>query len=435
MKLAVAEDVAQRHSRQGMDPRSFEVAVIGLGLIGSAACRYLSLRFGSSVVGIGPQEPRDWEAHTGVFASHYDEARLTRIVDRDDVWSKLAARSIASYKAIEEESGVKFHHPVGSLRVTPFYKELGDSLVPAYHTGRRNGAAVEILESGDELKKRFPYFRFEDFQAGVMEEGGAGYVNPRAMVKAQLELAAEHGAHVLTETVVKIEARENGVIIVTNCGRVLVATKVLLCADAYTNVLLRDSLAFTTNLVSVLLAEVDMEEAEKVKDMPSIIWRLHSHPFFHSIYACPPVLYPDGKMYIKIGGTEWKPYSKSSPEDFVQWFHSTEGRPTETKSLHEVLVELLPETSFRSFSRKSCIVTYTSHNYPYIAAVDGKSESEAQVFVCTGGCGAGAKSSDEIGRIGALLVAHRTWNYDLDQALFKAVFVATGKLDAGVIVP
>lgn len=422
-----------------MNLASYEVAVIGLGLIGSAACRHLSLRFGNSVVGIGPPEPRDWEAHTGVFASHYDEARLTRIVDRDDVWSKLAARSISSYRAVEEESGIKFHHPVGSLRVTPFYKQQGDSLVTAYDTGRRNGAAVELLESGDELKKRFPYFWFEDSHAGVMEEGGAGYVNPRAMVKAQLAVAAKHGAHVVTETVVKVQPGENGVSIVTDSGLVLTATKVLLCTDAYTNTLLSscDSVALTTNLVSVLLAEVDMEEVEKLKEMPSIIWRLDNHPFFHSIYACPPVRYPDGRMFIKIGGTEWEPYSKSSPEDFVEWFHNTEGRPIETNALHETILQLLPETSFRSFSRKPCIVTYTAHNYPYIAAVDGnKSASEAQVFVCTGGCGAAAKSSDEIGRIGALLVAHRAWNYDLDQNLFKPVFTATtGKLDAKVIVP
>ena len=416
-----------------MSASRFEVAVIGLGVIGSAACRYLSFS-SDSVLGIGPQEPRDWKAHTGVFASHYDEARLTRIVDKDDVWSKLAARSIASHKSVEEESGIKFHHPVGSLRVTPFYQEQEDSLVEAYHTGGRNGAAVELIESGDELEKRFPYFHFVDRHAGVMEVGGAGYVNPRAMVKAQLEVAAKHGAEIVLETVVSIEASENGVTIVTDTGRVFFATKVLLCTDAYTNLLLpkEHALALTTYTVSVLLAEVDMEEAEKLKGMPSIIWRLQSHPYFHSIYACPPVLYPDDKKYIKIGGTEWKPYSQSSPEDFAKWFHS-DGRPIETKSLQEILVELLPKTSFKSFSRKSCIVTYTAHNYPYIAKVDSKSEMEAQVFVCTGGCGAAAKSSDEIGRIGALLVSNGTWNYDMDEHLFKCVSAATVKVDAKMV--
>ncbi|KAG0563255.1 hypothetical protein KC19_8G016200 [Ceratodon purpureus] len=419
------------HERAGR----FEVAVIGLGVIGSAACRHLSLS-SQSVLGIGPREPHDWKAHTGVFASHYDEGRLTRIVDKDDVWAKLAARSIASYKAVEEESGVKFHYPVGSLRVTPFYKEDGDSMVVAYHTGSRNGAPVELIESGDELGKRFPYFHFEERQAGVMEAGGAGYVNPREMVRAQLEVAAKHGAEIVAETAVKVEAGEGGVRIVTDTGRVFEAAKVLLCTDAYTNLLLpeQDALALTTYLVSVLLAEVDVDEAEKLKGMPSIIWRLRSHPYFHSIYACPPVLYPDGKTCVKIGGTEWKPYSRSSASDFLEWFHSDEGRPVETKFLQEILAELLPETSFKSFSRKSCFVTYTANNYPYIAAADGaKSTAEARVFVCTGGCGAAAKSSDEIGRIGALLVTHRTWEYDLDERLFKGVSAAASKFDAKMI--
>jgi glycine/D-amino acid oxidase-like deaminating enzyme len=117
----------------------------------------------------------------------------------------------------------------------------------------------------------------------------------------------------------------------------------------------------------------------------------------------------------------------------VEWFHSDEGHPVETKYLQEILAELLPRTSFKSFGRKPCIVTYTAHNYPYIAAVDGKSAAEAQVFVCTGGCGAAAKSSDEIGRIGALLVSHRKWNYDLDERLFKGVSATTSKLEAKMI--
>lgn len=423
---------------RGMEHESagrFEVAVIGLGLIGSAACRHLALS-SDSVVGIGPQEPRHWKSHMGVFASHYDEARLTRIVDKDDVWSKLAARSILSYAGVEEESGVKFHHPAGSLRVTPFYQEDGDSLVAAFHSGRRNGAPVELIESGAALKRRFPYFRFEERHAGVMEAGGAGYVNPRAMVKAQLQVAGKHGAEIVPETAVKIEPTEDGFVsILTDTGRILFATKVLLCTDAYTNLLLgpeRAPLALTTYLVSVLLAEVDTADAAKLNDMPSIIWRLSNHPYFHSVYACPPVLYPDGKTYLKIGGTEWKPHSKSSPEDFVEWFHSN-GRPVETKSLQEILVALLPETPFKSFSRKSCIVTYTAHNYPYIAAVDGKSQAEAQVFVCTGGCGAAAKSSDEIGRIGALLVAHRTWSSDFDERLFKCVRAEADERDAKMV--
>lgn len=309
----------------------FEVAVIGLGLIGSAACRYLSLS-SDSVLGVGPPEPRDWKTHTGVFASHYDEVRLTRVVDKDDVWSKLAARSIESYKSVEA-SGIKFHHPVGFLRVTPFYQEQGDTLLAAYETGKRNGAAVELIESGEELKRRFPYFQFQKSHAGLVEGGGAGYVNPRALVQAQLEVAAKHDALIVTETAVSIEPTESGVIITTDSGRLLRAKKVLICADAYSNSLLPNrELALTTHLVSVLLGEVDTEEAEKLKSMPSIIWRLHNHPYFHSIYASPPVSYPDGKRYIKIGGRSGNHTANRPLRSLWNGFTATAGRRKRNRS-------------------------------------------------------------------------------------------------------
>lgn len=71
----------------------FDVAVIGLGMIGSAALRYLSQsQTGLRVIGIGPAEPSDWKTHAGTFASHYDQARLMRVTDADRIWATLAQR-------------------------------------------------------------------------------------------------------------------------------------------------------------------------------------------------------------------------------------------------------------------------------------------------------------------------------------------------------
>jgi len=56
------------------------IAVIGRGLIGSAAARHLA-KAGHAVTLIGPDEPADRKAHRGVFASHYDEGRITRALD------------------------------------------------------------------------------------------------------------------------------------------------------------------------------------------------------------------------------------------------------------------------------------------------------------------------------------------------------------------
>ena len=47
----------------------FDYLVVGKGLFGSAAIRHLSL-MSDNVAIIGPDEPADPDAHTGVFASH-----------------------------------------------------------------------------------------------------------------------------------------------------------------------------------------------------------------------------------------------------------------------------------------------------------------------------------------------------------------------------
>ena len=95
----------------GNAPR-FDVAVVGLGLVGAAALRHLTAA-GFSCAGIGPPEPMDWRSHQGVFASHYDSGRITRKLDKRREWAVLATRSIAQYAAIEAASSVQFHHPVG----------------------------------------------------------------------------------------------------------------------------------------------------------------------------------------------------------------------------------------------------------------------------------------------------------------------------------
>ncbi|KAL3696672.1 hypothetical protein R1sor_010748 [Riccia sorocarpa] len=407
---------------------TFSVAVIGLGLMGSAACRHLSFATGEKVVGIGPAEPEDWKSHTGVFASHYDEGRITRIVDANSIWSLLAARSIERYGLLERESGIRFHYPSGSIRVTPNYKKEGDTLSLAYEVGRQNGAEVELLPGKDVLKRRFPFFHFDDGDVGVIESGGAGFINPRAMIQAQLLVAEKQGASVLRETVVELECCSVGVKIRTDGGKSLLAKRVLISADIYSKWLVPGrELALKTFGEIVLLAELGPEEEQRLKNMPSLIWRLKGQGALHSVYACPPVRYPDGKTYLKIGGT-WlqdHPDSRNSllpkKEDIIRWFHE-DGPQEEADHLLQVLKNLLPGIAIKSVDTKPCIVTYTAHNYPYIDAADGKSFQDAQVFVVTGGCGAAAKSADEIGRIAALLIEHRNWTYDMDASIFRAVF-------------
>lgn len=393
----------------------FDVAVIGNGLIGAAATRYLSAA-GLRVAGIGPGEPTDWHTHQGVFASHYDQGRITRIIDPDPVWALLGKRSIAAYGDIEAQSGIQFHHAATCLRVSPDVTAPGDTFVQAEQVGRDLDAALTLEREDEGLNEIFPFLRFPVGSLALWERGGAGYVNPRQLVQAQVTIARQQGATIIAEAVTRLQPRAGGVTIMTASGNEVEATKVLLSAGAYSGWLLERPLDLRRKAVTVLLAELPPAEANRLRAVPSIIYRLANHPVLASIYSLPPIVYPDGKIYLKIGGTLRTPLYLHSAEEIRTWFHSA-GNVAEVAALQEVLLSMLPGLAAIRFDSKPCVVTYTAHDRPYIAQV------EEAIYVATGGCGAAAKSSNELGRIGARLVEQGRWSYDLPAETFAVHYM------------
>ena len=96
--------------------KAIKLAVIGRGMIGSAAARHLS-KMGHDVALIGPDEPADYSRHSGVFGSHYDEGRITRRFDPEPFWVQMNCAAISRYDEISAESGVEFYREVGALHV------------------------------------------------------------------------------------------------------------------------------------------------------------------------------------------------------------------------------------------------------------------------------------------------------------------------------
>ena len=104
-----------------MSEKKFEYAIIGAGLTGSAAAKYISETDTNTVL-IGPSEPNDKKNHEGIYGSHYDEGRITRISDSHYGWSYLAKKSIENYDIISSESEINFYEEVGTLSIgTPDY--------------------------------------------------------------------------------------------------------------------------------------------------------------------------------------------------------------------------------------------------------------------------------------------------------------------------
>ncbi len=167
------------------------IAVVGRGLIGSAAARHLA-KAGHDVTLIGPDEPTgDWAAHGGSFASHYDEGRITRMNDRRPFFARVSTASIARYPEILAESGIEFFTEVGALIVAgrDYLTEVDRS---------REGLEISFDWLDEEgLRWRFPYFRFPEGQQGAHEPMRAGYISPRRLVAAQTAAARRAGAQVV----------------------------------------------------------------------------------------------------------------------------------------------------------------------------------------------------------------------------------------------
>ncbi|EJC80318.1 LOW QUALITY PROTEIN: glycine/D-amino acid oxidase, deaminating [Rhizobium leguminosarum bv. trifolii WSM2297] len=372
----------------------FKYIVVGRGLMGAAAARHLARQVDGVAV-IGPDEPDDRKAHQGVFASHYDEGRITRTIDPDRNWALLANRSIGRYGEIARDSGIDFYREVGCVVVAP---DGGDYLEKTQQAAVSLGAEISLLDEAG-LMTAFPYFAFPDGCAGVFQARGAGHISPRKLVKAQSLLAEKAGAAVIRDHVISIRDEGGVGVVETAGGQTYRGEKVLLAAGGFSIAenLLPRPVAMTVYARTVTLFEVSEGEAARLAAMPSLILDV---PGTH-IYLLPPIRYPDGKFYLKIGG---------DPDDLVldgdaamrAWFR-TEGRDSVRAYLTRIVEGLVPDMAPLSISTAACVVSQTESGYPMIGYT-----SSPGIAVLTGCAGTSAKSSDEIGRLGAeLLLAGR----------------------------
>lgn len=375
----------------------FQYAIVGRGLTGAAAARHLAEQV-SGVVLIGPDEPADRALHQGVFGSHYDEGRITRTIDPDENWARFANRSIARYRDIEERSGIRFFAEKGCLISGLTTGRSQQYMVNVREAAERLGVVHERLDDA-ELRAKFPYFRFPDGSDAVFEQFGAGHVSPRNLVSAQTRLTELAGGTVIRQQVKALNDRDDHVKIVTADGQVVTASKVLVAAGGFTNRkgLLPDSLDLNVYGRTVTFFEVDEAEAERLSAMPSMIFE--PEDIMAGIYMLPPIRYPDGKFYLKIGG-DTVDIPLETEADVRNWF-KTPGDADAREHLIRNMGDLVPGLKISGIHTESCVTSYTPTGYPAIGWTSAPS-----IAVMAGGCGAAAKSSDEIGRLGAELLLH-----------------------------
>lgn len=366
----------------------FKYIVVGRGMMGAAAAKYMAMQTDGVAV-IGPDEPENRKTHQGVFASHYDEGRITRTVDPDRDWALLANRSIARYGEISAESGIDFYTEAGCVVVAP---AGGDRITKTRAAADSLNVETRLLD-GAALRQTFPYFALPEDCDGVFQSTDAGYISPRRLVKAQSLIAEKRGATVIRDYVTSIRDGGSAVAVETSGGKTVTAEKVLLAAGGFSigENLLPQSVDMPVYGRTVTLFEISEEQAAAFSGMPSLILETSD------IYMLPPIRYPDGKIYLKIGGDP-DDYRLKTDAEIRAWFR-TDGRPSARDHLVRIASRLLPDLKPVSVSTAACVVSHTRSKYPMIGFT-----ASPDIAILMGCAGTSAKSSDEIGRLGAELL-------------------------------
>ncbi|MDD9925405.1 MAG: FAD-binding oxidoreductase [Rhodospirillaceae bacterium] len=377
----------------------YRVAVIGRGLIGSAAARHLT-EMTDGVVVIGPDEPAERSSHTGVFASHYDEGRMARIVDPMPEWSITAKRSIARFGDLERRSGIAFFTPAGYLGLGGPGMSYNDACAKA---GATQGATLRRLDAA-QIRTAFPFLNVPDDADGLTETGSAGYISPRGLVAAQTEIAAKGGAVLVRDAAQSLRPVSGGIEIATMGGDTVKADKVIVATGAFTQAwgLIQKNLNLKVYGRTVVLARIDEDLLSEFDGMPTMI---HCES---DAYILPPIRYPDGHHYLKLGNGSDRDERLSSPEKLDRWFKSA-GSESDRRDFTRLMKSIFPALqACEHWHTDTCATTYTASRLPIIDFVYND-----RVLVAVGGCGKGAKGSDDWGRIAATTILDAPWDHPI----------------------
>ena len=274
----------------------FDVAVVGLGALGSGAAFYAAKK-GAKVIAF-----EQFELGHVRGASH-DTSRIVRTSYGAPEYVALAKSAYRDWAEVEKAAGLKLLTITGGLVFTEHdgpvaAKDFTSSL-------DANNVPYELL-GASEVHKRWPQFKIADTVDAVYT-ADTGIVHAAKAVAAMTSLARAHGAVIKENTAVERVTPENGAVTIDTTGGQFRAKKVILATDAWANSLLKP-----------LGAEVDLqvmqeqvtyfkptdEKAFEPSRFPVWIW--HSDPSF---YGFPSY----GEPTIKAGRDS--SYNMMTPEE------------------------------------------------------------------------------------------------------------------------
>jgi sarcosine oxidase len=162
---------------------AYDVIVLGLGAMGSAAAQHLAER-GKRVLGI-----EQFTAAHDQGSSHGGSRMIRQAYFESPDYIPLVLRAYELWRKVERDTGRPLLHITGGLNIGSRDGELVKRTIAA---AERHSIPFEVLE-GREIRERFPVVDPQPGDAAV-HETNAGYLFPEECIRAQLALASRAGA-------------------------------------------------------------------------------------------------------------------------------------------------------------------------------------------------------------------------------------------------
>jgi sarcosine oxidase len=200
-RLFVCVGVVRVRVRSGMlGTMTFDVIVLGLGAMGSAAAYHLAAR-GVRVLGIEQfTSPHD------LGSSHGGSRIIRQAYFESPDYIPLVLRAYELWRKLEADAGVRLLHVTGGMTLGSPQGELVSRTIAA---AREHSIPFEVLEEA-EIARRFAAVRPRAGDVAVVEPH-AGYLLPEECIRGHLKMAASAGAELhFEEKVLSWETSERG---------------------------------------------------------------------------------------------------------------------------------------------------------------------------------------------------------------------------------
>jgi sarcosine oxidase len=361
---------------------SYDVVVAGLGGVGSAAAAHLAAR-GQRVLGLDrfPAGHANGASHGEsriVRQAYYEGAGYVPLVRRAyELWERLE-RDAGGEPLLVRTGGVFIGRPDSRV--------FAGSLASAQQWSLEH----EVLDPA-EVTRRFPALRPPTGTAALFEPA-AGVVSPERAVRAQLAVAARHGADLRHDEPVRSWSSTAGAVRVRTHSGTHDAGAMVIAPGRWAADLLRD-LALPLRVEPRVMHWFDppggVEPFEPGR-FPVWIWDRDDGT---APYGVPAVGGPHGGVKAALHYSQVK-----APE---QW---------SAEELAQLLVPLLPALGDRHLRAVNCSYTLTPDEH----FVVGRHDGHDNVVIACGFSGHGFKFAPVLGAALAQLVVEGASHQDLD---------------------